>query len=86
MELGSIIIVGRWRRSRIRAVVLWLVWFLLHGQVAESDVFTVGDRGGWTFNSDSWTNGKRFKAGDVIGTVVQHDQLVVSTRRLVCNN
>jgi hypothetical protein len=51
MELSSIIIVGRWRRSRIRAVVLWLVWFLLHGQ--ESAVFTVGDRGGWTFNSDS---------------------------------
>jgi hypothetical protein len=86
MELSSIIIVGRWRRSRIRAVVLWLVCFLLHGQVAESAVFTVGDRGGWTFNSDSWTNDKRFKAGDAIGTVMQHDQLVVSTRRLVCNN
>lgn len=51
-------------------VVLGLVVLcvLLQGQVAESAVFTVGDRGGWTFNTNSWTNGKRFKAGDVLGS------------------
>jgi hypothetical protein len=52
---------------------LLLLCVLLHGQVAESAAFTVGDSGGWTINSNSWTNGKRFKAGDVIGTVM-HDR------------
>lgn len=42
---------------------------LLHAHVAESAVFTVGDRGGWSFSTGTWTNGKRFKAGDVLGTV-----------------
>ncbi|TVU44170.1 hypothetical protein EJB05_03605 [Eragrostis curvula] len=50
------------------AVVLGLLLLcvLLHGQVVESAVFTVGDRSGWTFNTNTWTNGKRFKAGDVL--------------------
>jgi hypothetical protein len=52
---------------------LLLLCVLLHGQVAESAAFTVGDSDGWTINSNSWTNGKRFKAGDVIGTVM-HDR------------
>jgi len=45
-----------------------LLCVLLHAHVAESAVFTVGDRGGWSFNTNTWTNGKRFKAGDVLGT------------------
>uniref|UniRef100_A0A2N9FFS4 Basic blue protein n=1 Tax=Fagus sylvatica TaxID=28930 RepID=A0A2N9FFS4_FAGSY len=28
--------------------------------------YTVGDSGGWTFNTDSWPKGKRFRAGDVL--------------------
>ncbi|KAL6638553.1 hypothetical protein ACP70R_023664 [Stipagrostis hirtigluma subsp. patula] len=50
------------------AVVLGLLLLcvLLHGHAAQAAVFTVGDRGGWTFNSNTWTNGKRFKAGDVL--------------------
>ncbi|PWZ46497.1 Chemocyanin [Zea mays] len=43
-----------------------LLCVLLHAHVAESAVFTVGDRGGWSFSTTSWTNGKRFKAGDVL--------------------
>ncbi|RCV39920.1 hypothetical protein SETIT_9G009600v2 [Setaria italica] len=48
------------------AAAALLLCVLLQAQVAESAVFTVGDRGGWTFNSNTWTNGKRFKAGDVL--------------------
>jgi hypothetical protein len=40
--------------------------------VAESAVFNVGDRSGWSFNTNSWPNGKRFKAGDVLGTSVYY--------------
>ena len=47
-----------------------LLCVLLHAHVAESAVFTVGDRGGWSFNTNTWTNGKRFKAGDVLGMSV----------------
>jgi hypothetical protein len=53
------------------AVVIGLVLLLcvlLQADVAESAVFNVGDRGGWSFNTNSWPAGKRFKAGDVLGT------------------
>lgn len=53
----------------VAAAALLLCVLLQQAQVAESAVFNVGDRGGWTFNSNTWTNGKRFKAGDVLGTV-----------------
>jgi hypothetical protein len=46
--------------------VLVLLCVLLHGEMAESAVFTVGDRGGWGMGAGSWANGKRFKAGDVL--------------------
>ncbi|XP_062213037.1 chemocyanin-like [Phragmites australis] len=54
------------RGSGAAVLALLLLCVLLHSQVAESAMFTVGDRGGWTFNTNSWTNGKRFKAGDVL--------------------
>jgi hypothetical protein len=53
------------------AVVVGLVLLLcvlFQASVAESAVFNVGDRGGWSFNTNSWPTGKRFKAGDVLGT------------------
>ncbi|XP_020599160.1 basic blue protein-like [Phalaenopsis equestris] len=41
---------------------------LLHSQLAESAVYTVGDKNGWTFNTAAWPNakGSRFRAGDVL--------------------
>uniref|UniRef100_A0ACD5X6N0 Uncharacterized protein n=1 Tax=Avena sativa TaxID=4498 RepID=A0ACD5X6N0_AVESA len=48
------------------ALALVLLCVLLHGDLAESKVYTVGDRGGWTFNSGRWSSGKRFRAGDVL--------------------
>lgn len=46
-------------------VVLCLL--LAHVQVAEAATYTVGDSGGWSFNMASWSRGKRFRAGDVLG-------------------
>ncbi|XP_072973373.1 chemocyanin-like [Typha angustifolia] len=43
-----------------------LLCLLLQAGIAESAVYAVGDRGGWTFNTVAWTNGKRFRAGDVL--------------------
>uniref|UniRef100_A0A0D9ZCA6 Plantacyanin n=1 Tax=Oryza glumipatula TaxID=40148 RepID=A0A0D9ZCA6_9ORYZ len=52
------------RNAAMLAMVLLCV--LLHGELAESAVYTVGDRGGWGFNSGGWLRGKRFRAGDVL--------------------
>ena len=55
------------RGSGAAVVALVLLCVLLHGEVAESAVYTVGDRDGWSFNTASWPSGKRFRAGDVLG-------------------
>ncbi|CAN6303807.1 unnamed protein product [Urochloa humidicola] len=47
-------------------VALVLLCVLLHSELAESAVYTVGDSGGWSFNSVNWPRGKRFRAGDVL--------------------
>ncbi|XP_006650902.1 chemocyanin-like [Oryza brachyantha] len=54
------------RGSAVAVGVVVLLGVLLHGEVAESAVFTVGDRGGWGMGAGSWASGKRFKAGDVL--------------------
>ncbi|KAK1265931.1 hypothetical protein QJS04_geneDACA014563 [Acorus gramineus] len=43
-----------------------LLCLLLHSEVARAAIYTVGDGGGWTFNTVSWPRGKRFRAGDVL--------------------
>ena len=59
---------GSARGSSAAAVLpLVLLCVLLHGEFAESAVYTVGDRGGWSFNTANWPKGKRFRAGDVHG-------------------
>ena len=57
---------ARGRGNANVAVLLGVL--LLCTLVAEAAVFNVGDRGGWSFNTNSWPTGKRFKAGDVLGT------------------
>jgi hypothetical protein len=53
--------------SGAAVLALVLLCVLLHGEFAESAVYTVGDRGGWSFNTANWPKGKRFRAGDVLG-------------------
>ncbi|KAM0886528.1 hypothetical protein ACQ4PT_029632 [Festuca glaucescens] len=69
---------GRGSASGGVAVVVGvlLLCVLLHAEVVESAVFNVGDRGGWSFNTNSWPTGKRFKAGDYDATA--HDVVAVS--------
>ncbi|KAK9096303.1 hypothetical protein Sjap_021800 [Stephania japonica] len=45
------------------ALVLFLV---VHLEIANAAVYTVGDSAGWTFNMANWPKGKRFRAGDVL--------------------
>ncbi|KAL7246430.1 hypothetical protein ACSBR2_001517 [Camellia fascicularis] len=52
-----------------RAVVLaiaLLVSLSLHLETIHSATFTVGDSSGWDFSVGGWTNGKQFKAGDML--------------------
>ncbi|KAM0949066.1 putative Phytocyanin domain, cupredoxin [Dioscorea sansibarensis] len=46
--------------------------------ISHAAVYTVGDNNGWTFNTVNWPQGKRFKAGDVLGNF-QYDPKVHNT-------
>eukprot|EP00268_Persea_americana_P046378 TRINITY_DN47780_c1_g1_i1.p1 TRINITY_DN47780_c1_g1~~TRINITY_DN47780_c1_g1_i1.p1 ORF type:complete len:125 (+),score=16.70 TRINITY_DN47780_c1_g1_i1:59-433(+) len=47
----------------------WLVigvTLLFLCDIAQAATYTVGDKGGWSFNLVNWPKGKSFKAGDVL--------------------
>ncbi|RWR74999.1 basic blue-like protein [Cinnamomum micranthum f. kanehirae] len=47
----------------------WLVigvTLLFLSDIAQAATYTVGDKGGWSFNLVNWPKGKSFKAGDVL--------------------
>jgi hypothetical protein len=61
---------GRGSANKVTvAFGLVFLCLVLGSQVVESATYTVGDGGGWGFNSGSWTKGKRFRAGDVLGEI-----------------
>jgi hypothetical protein len=47
-------------------VMISLLCLLVLVQSANAATYTVGGPGGWTFNTDTWSNGKKFRAGDVL--------------------
>ncbi|GAU37420.1 hypothetical protein TSUD_395390 [Trifolium subterraneum] len=47
-------------------VMISLLCLLVLAQSANAATYTVGGPGGWTFNTDTWSNGKKFRAGDVL--------------------
>ncbi|GMN50337.1 hypothetical protein TIFTF001_019502 [Ficus carica] len=53
------------RRARVATGLLLCVLFLPF-VTAKATTHLVGDSSGWTFNVESWTNGKKFKAGDIL--------------------
>ncbi|KAF8402080.1 hypothetical protein HHK36_013032 [Tetracentron sinense] len=58
---------GRCSANRAATVsTALLVSLLIHFQLSCATTFTVGDSSGWTFNVDSWTSAKTFKAGDIL--------------------
>lgn len=60
---------GRCSASHIAilATILRLSLFLPIFVTAKATTHMVGDSSGWTFNVESWTNGKKFKVGDILG-------------------
>ncbi|CAK9151192.1 unnamed protein product [Ilex paraguariensis] len=54
------------RGSAILGAAMVLCLLVLHCEVAQAATYTVGGAGGWTFNTDSWPRGKRFRAGDIL--------------------
>lgn len=56
-------------RARVATGLLLCVLFLPL-VTAKTATHLVGDSSGWTFNVESWTNGKKFKAGDILGIYI----------------
>ncbi|KAL5560477.1 hypothetical protein UlMin_036688 [Ulmus minor] len=57
---------GRGSAVKITAMVAMLLCIAAHLECVHGASYTVGNSGSWTFNTDSWPRGKRFKAGDVL--------------------
>ncbi|PWA85259.1 hypothetical protein CTI12_AA150910 [Artemisia annua] len=48
-------------------IMVALVWLMVQSiEQVDAAVYTVGESSGWSFASGSWTNGKRFKSGDML--------------------
>lgn len=43
---------------------------LMAVQYVDAATYTVGDSGGWSFNTGKWPNGKQFRAGDVLSKLI----------------
>ncbi|XP_059629930.1 basic blue protein-like [Cornus florida] len=54
-------------RGGAMLIVVALLSLVAHFEPVHGANFTVGDKGGWTFNVSGWPNGKSFKAGDILG-------------------
>ncbi|KAF9688379.1 hypothetical protein SADUNF_Sadunf02G0191300 [Salix dunnii] len=50
----------------VLASALLVITISLQFKTTQAANFTVGDTSGWTFNTQSWADGKRFKAGDML--------------------
>ncbi|XP_050378814.1 basic blue protein-like [Argentina anserina] len=53
-------------RGSAMAVFVVVVLVALSSEWADAATYTVGDKGGWTFNVDGWPRGKTFRAGDTV--------------------
>ncbi|XP_027902196.1 basic blue protein-like [Vigna unguiculata] len=53
-------------KSLVLVSVICLLCLLVLLEGANAATYTVGGPSGWTFNTDTWPNGKRFRAGDVL--------------------
>ncbi|KAI4307195.1 hypothetical protein L6164_030407 [Bauhinia variegata] len=56
---------GSAAQTGVIAVTL-LVCLLVKQEHVNAAVYTVGGPSGWTYNTDTWPNGKRFRVGDVL--------------------
>lgn len=71
---------GRGGAGQAMAMVVVLVLCLLvHMEQVHAATYMVGDSGGWSFNTDSWPSGKRFRAGDVLGKYIITSSLFINS-------
>ncbi|ONH92944.1 hypothetical protein PRUPE_8G203900 [Prunus persica] len=49
-----------------KPATIFLFLFLIIVSAQKTTTFTVGGNSGWTFNVENWTDGKKFKAGDIL--------------------
>ncbi|CAL5203962.1 unnamed protein product [Lathyrus oleraceus] len=47
-------------------VMISLLLLLFLSESANAATYNVGGPSGWTYNTDTWPNGKKFRAGDVL--------------------
>lgn len=47
-------------------VMISLLLLLFLFESVNGATYNVGGPGGWTYNTDTWPNGKKFRAGDVL--------------------
>ncbi|XP_004502569.1 basic blue protein-like [Cicer arietinum] len=57
---------GRGSASINIITLISLLCLLVLAERANAATYTVGGPGGWTFNTNTWPDGKKFKAGDVL--------------------
>ncbi|XP_057729922.1 basic blue protein-like [Arachis stenosperma] len=50
----------------VMATLIPLTCLLFLVKPSNAATYTVGGPGGWSFNTNSWPNGKTFRAGDVL--------------------
>lgn len=62
-----------------------VLFLLIHSEIAQAATYTVGDSGGWTFNVVNWPNGKRFRAGDVLGEFLCFTNLLALMHQISSN-
>ena len=61
---------GRGSASQAKVTVALLLCLLVYLEKVDAATYTVGGSNGWTFNMATWPQGKRFRAGDVLGKYI----------------
>ncbi|XVE72781.1 hypothetical protein DITRI_Ditri11bG0066100 [Diplodiscus trichospermus] len=57
---------GRCRANPVLVLACTLILLLVQFEITRAKTFTVGGTSGWSFNVQSWAEGKKFKAGDAL--------------------
>ncbi|XWS76109.1 hypothetical protein CRYUN_Cryun01aG0148700 [Craigia yunnanensis] len=58
---------GRCSANPVSVLACTLILLLVQFEITQAKTFIVGETSGWSFNVQSWANGKKFKAGDALG-------------------
>jgi len=68
-------------RGSAVVLLLSLCFLVLYSEMAHAATYTVGGSAGWTFNSVGWTKGKRFRAGDTLGSYLP---IILCSSKSIC--